>query len=480
LFSNETLWQSGVPERAILSDLRLDPPHYIEGLKKLLSHFRTKYDYIIIDTRGGYDFTSAVPALLSDTYIIVLEPDRVSLEQIQGFDKATKEFADTYKLRIPLRGFVVNKAAFDPTESRFVEELTRTYGIKTYGVVPADLSCIRAYEKTESPILRFPYSDFAFWSMRAIEGFIAPELNWTNQEDVERFTELRKSIGKEWAGRKRTDKIISWLPFLQLIPIVFAALLYLIYRRWPSDITLFSMYTLVVVFITWSMIGSTLSGLEWLRWRNVSAQVRKPVLGAAGVVIASLMLLMSFDIPQRIFLISLPPQAVAVGQGASKGTSELQKQALQISEAWKQLAFDAINRSEDKISTQVEAFLRKSLNIAALEPIPDNTKGLVSVLTKQIIEETRSRVQTAATAVAAAIDAEAGQTRSAIDAIVWILQHPRATIDARVEKLERAAPAVLEFPPVFDILDAATHSILNPGQLPHAPGRTDAPPSSPR
>jgi hypothetical protein len=128
----------------------------------------------------------------------------------------------------------------------------------------------------------------------------------------------------------------------------------------------------------------------------------------------------------------------------------------------------------------VEAFLRKSLNIAALEPIPDNTKGLVSVLTKQIIEETRSRVQTAATAVAAAIDAEAGQTRSAIDAIVWILQHPRATIDARVEKLERAAPAVLEFPPVFDILDAATHSILNPGQMPHAPGRTDAPPSSPR
>jgi len=349
LFSNESLWQSGLPERAIVSDMRLDPPHYIDGLKRLLAHFRTEYDYIIIDTRGGYDFTSAVPALLSDTYVIVLEPDRVSLEQIQGFDKATKEFADNQKLRIPLRGFVVNKAAFDPNESRFVEELTRTYGIKTYGVIPADLNCIRAYEETESPILRFPYSDFAFWSIRAIEGFIAPELNWTNQEDVGRFLELRQNIGKEWAGGKRTDKILSWLPFVQLMLITFAALLYLIYRRWPSDVTLFAMYTSVAVFITWSMIVSTLSGLWWLRLRDVSAPKRKLAIGAAGIAIVSLVLLMGIDIPRRIFLISLPPQAAAVGESASKGASELEKQALQVTQAWTRLAFDAIDRSEDGV-----------------------------------------------------------------------------------------------------------------------------------
>lgn len=103
LFSNQTLWRSGVPEKAILSDLRLEPHNYVNGISRLLSHFREEYDYIIIDTRGGYDFTSAVPALLSDTYVIVLEPDRVSLEQIQGFEKATVEFAANHDLRIASR-----------------------------------------------------------------------------------------------------------------------------------------------------------------------------------------------------------------------------------------------------------------------------------------------------------------------------------------------------------------------------------------
>ena len=160
LFSNKTLWHSGVPEQAILSDLKLEPARYVAGLRRIFDHFRQKYDYIIVDTRGGYDFTSAAPALLSDSYIVVLEPDRVSLEQIQGYEKAIKEFAVNHSIRIPLRGFVVNKASFDPNETRFVEELTRTYSIKTYGVIPADISCIRAYETTDSPILRFPYSDF--------------------------------------------------------------------------------------------------------------------------------------------------------------------------------------------------------------------------------------------------------------------------------------------------------------------------------
>jgi hypothetical protein len=240
------------------------------------------------------------------------------------------------------------------------------------------------------------------------------------------------------------------------------------------------MYTSVVVFITWSMIGSTLSGLEWLRWRNVSAPKRKLALGAAGFAIVCLVLLMGLDIPPRIFRLSLPPQAVAVGQSASKGASTLQNQALQISQAWTRLAFDAIDRSESRISTEVEAFLRKGINIPALDPIPDSAKGLVSVLTRQIIEEARSRVQSAASDVTAAINAEAGQTKSAIDAIVWILEHPRAKVDTRVEILEHAAPAELQFPPVFDILDAATRSILNPGKLPHVPQRTDTPPSSPR
>jgi cellulose biosynthesis protein BcsQ len=480
LFSNKKLWQSGVPEQAILSDMRLDAQHYIDGISRLLAYLRDDYDYIIIDTRGGYDFTSAVPALLSDTCIIVLEPDRVSLSQIQGFEKALAEFADNHKIRIPLRGFVVNKASFDPEQSRFVEELSRTYQIKTYGVIPADISCIRAYEMTDSPIVRFPYSDFAFWSMRAIEGFIAPHINWTNRKDVERFSELRKNIGSEWAGRKRTDKILSWLPFAQLVPIVAASLFYISYRYSPSTFALLSVYASVALFIIWSMVGSTLSGLEWLRLREVSVLKRKAVLAAAGAGILLAMLLMVFDVPQRIFVISLPPQALHVGEIASEGAAELRTQAIQVAQAWTRLAFETIDRSEGRISTDAETLVRKSLKIPVLDPMPESAKKLVSLVTRQIIDDARSRVQSAADKVTDAINTEAKRTQYATDAIVWILKHPRATVDTRLEILQHSVPKDLEFPSVFDILDTATHSILDAGRMPNVPQRPDGPPTAPR
>src|SRR5262249_23179023 len=35
LFSNQTLWRSGVPEKAIVSDLRLEPHNYVNGISRL-------------------------------------------------------------------------------------------------------------------------------------------------------------------------------------------------------------------------------------------------------------------------------------------------------------------------------------------------------------------------------------------------------------------------------------------------------------
>ena len=133
LFSNADLWRSGVPEKKILSDPRIGPKHYVEGMTNLLARFRQEYDYIIVDTRGGFDFTSAVPALLADTYIMVLEPDKVSLAQIEGFEKSISEFAADYKINIPPRGFIVNKASFDPRDELFVGQLTSLTELQSRG-----------------------------------------------------------------------------------------------------------------------------------------------------------------------------------------------------------------------------------------------------------------------------------------------------------------------------------------------------------
>jgi cellulose biosynthesis protein BcsQ len=285
LFSNRTLWQSGVPEQTILSEGGLEPRRYIDGIVRLLAHFRSKYDYILIDTRGGYDSTSAIPALLSDTHIIVLEPDRVSLEQINGYEKAMNEFASKHGIQIQRRGLLVNKASFDPAETQFVEELTRTYQVRTYGVIPADISCIRAYEITDSPILRFSHGDFAYWCIVAIEKFVNPKENWSDRAQVKKFEKQRNQIGSAWADRKRADKFLAWVPLASLVPIIVGSLFLLIFKYFPSAFWLRGAYWSVVVFVVLSMISSTFWGVERLRWRGVPAFMQRSVFFVAASVL---------------------------------------------------------------------------------------------------------------------------------------------------------------------------------------------------
>jgi septum site-determining protein MinD len=480
LFSNKSLWKHGVPEQANLSDTRLAPEHYIDSMNHLFKRFKTEYDYIIIDTRGGYDFTSAVPALLSDTYIIVLEPDRVSLEQISGYNNAMNKFSEDHNIRIPLRGFIINKASFDPTQTGFIEELTRTYEIKTYGVIPADLSCIRAYERTESPIVQSPQSDFSYWFIRAIEKFIAPRINWTDREDVKLFDELRRNIGREWGARKRTEKILSWLPFAQLIPIVGASVLYLVFRQWPTQFALLTTYAAVASFIVWSMFVSTLSGLQWLGWREVSVWKRRAVLAIAGFGILFASYLMIFDVPEHLLLLSLPPKALRVGRSAQLGVDVLQKLGVQVTNEWMRMALDTIAHSEDAIYSTVEQTVRRGRDLSPSDASPDSATRLISSRTRQIIDEAKQQVRVVGADALARINGEGEQTKSETEAVVSILEHPRKAFDVRVEIVGHNPSTEFRFPSVYDILSVANRTVLDAGNNPDGLRPPDVPRSPPR
>ena len=299
-------------------------------------------------------------------------------------------------------------------------------------------------------------------------------MNWTNKEDVQRFEKLRKEIGEEWAGRKRTDKLLSWLPFAQLLPIVAASLLYVIYRFSPSTFALLATYAAVVLFIVWSMIVATFYGLGWLRSREVSASTRKWVAGGAGVAITVSTLLMVFDVPRRIFLLTLPPVALQVGESAASSASAMQDQALQLAGAWERLASESIDLSEHRIREQAEIFVRKNLDVGPLDPLPATGERLVSLFTRQISDAARDGIQRSSEAIMSAINAQGDQTKEATDAIIWILENPRASVDARVKVLKGALPSELRFPAVSEILKTATESILDASRDPIR--RPDAPP----
>src|SRR5262249_27549662 len=92
ILSNQDLWRGGRPDGDFTSaDVSID--QYLQRFRELCDVFRQQYDYVIIDSRGGYDFSSAIPSVIADRYVIVLEADKVSVDQVQGFQKAILEFA---------------------------------------------------------------------------------------------------------------------------------------------------------------------------------------------------------------------------------------------------------------------------------------------------------------------------------------------------------------------------------------------------
>jgi cellulose biosynthesis protein BcsQ len=81
LVSNRNLRQGGIPEDRLLGStgeggtshlVDLPVQEYFSCLQSLCDVMRNSFDYIVIDTRGGFDTTSVVPAIVSDSYCIVL------------------------------------------------------------------------------------------------------------------------------------------------------------------------------------------------------------------------------------------------------------------------------------------------------------------------------------------------------------------------------------------------------------------------
>src|SRR5262249_52279067 len=134
-------------------------------MRDLLSHFRSQYDYVLIDTRGGFDYTSAAPGALADAYVVVLEADEISVAQVFGLKSGVEDVAEKNGVEPSLGGFIVNKATFagDSGESAvFANSLTSLYGGSYFGTIPLDAEAVRAYQVRDLPIVLRPDSDFAF------------------------------------------------------------------------------------------------------------------------------------------------------------------------------------------------------------------------------------------------------------------------------------------------------------------------------
>jgi cellulose biosynthesis protein BcsQ len=286
ILSNQDLWRGGRPDSDFTSaDVSIDK--YLGRFRELCEVLRQQYDYTIIDSRGGYDFSSAIPAVIADRYVLVLEADKVSVDQVQGFQTAISEFASSNKISAKFSGFIVNKVTFPPENTTFSEGLRGLFGARTIGVIPADHDCIRAYQMKEIPNEKYPFSDFAYYGFRTTEQLVAPGANWS-KEAIATWDKLYRQVRSEWSGR-------VWLRRLQDLSVVGQAALVLLtliiggfFLHGGNPQLGYATYTGFALLAGWVIAAAGLRVQGWLLQSGKSAKFREISFASGGVCMIAL------------------------------------------------------------------------------------------------------------------------------------------------------------------------------------------------
>lgn len=166
-----------------------------------------EYDYVIVDTRGGFSFESTDLCGLADSFLVVIEADPTSFYQTRNLVQHIDEAAGESGSSSVLRGFLVNKAVdglseggdldLSRVESSFRNALTREFPIVKYSdtyPIPADLQVLQSYKAQMVPFLGSPASLFTYATLTAYSNiFQIVTSRWT-KDQVAGWQELINSV----------------------------------------------------------------------------------------------------------------------------------------------------------------------------------------------------------------------------------------------------------------------------------------------
>jgi cellulose biosynthesis protein BcsQ len=207
----------GSTTKAAVPDL--DQSLFRAGLKTLFEALRksSKYDYILVDTRGGFAFESTDVCALADSFIVVTEPDITSFYQDRNLVRRISQAAQEVSSPAVLRAILVNKATdgvqqqgrMDLTkiETSFRLELTKEFPIHYEDThpIPVDIEALLAYKTQNIPYNAAPGSLFSFATLSAFSDILQVVTSRWPSERVEQWNRLVNDVSTAVAERsKRT------------------------------------------------------------------------------------------------------------------------------------------------------------------------------------------------------------------------------------------------------------------------------------
>lgn len=174
---------------------------FTERFKEILETVKEKYsfDFVIIDTRGGIDFTSIGSALVAGAYIVVTETGKTSWEMGEKLIQTIKETKASVPSDSKCMGFIINKNTLPSAE---IEKfLQKKWDIPFLTTIPFDNQVVQFFEQTKVAVSENIGCPFSRKILDIIENSIHTS-GWNDYNN---------------AHLESTRKISNWFQLMKLL-----------------------------------------------------------------------------------------------------------------------------------------------------------------------------------------------------------------------------------------------------------------------
>ncbi len=196
-----------------------DRESYSKVIQTIFDSLRSnaEFDYVIVDTRGGFSSQSTDVSALADSYIVVTEADVTSFYQNRNLIKYIDTAASGFGQKAVLRSIIVNKSTqfnsaadgfdLDNLESSFRLQLEREFPIdyKSTHPLPLSIDALRVQKSQQIPLRNALDSDFSYAFLVAFHEILSVVTQPWTQEQVAGWNYLVESVNL--AIQKRNDEL---------------------------------------------------------------------------------------------------------------------------------------------------------------------------------------------------------------------------------------------------------------------------------
>jgi MinD-like ATPase involved in chromosome partitioning or flagellar assembly len=189
--------QSTVQVLAEHSNRQFDRMTFQQCVQQLFQYLRDekRYDYVLVDTRGGFSFESTDVAAAADSLILVTEASNTNFYQDRNLLDRINDAASQMRTKSLLRGVIVNKAT-DGLEMSFRHQLTKEFGLRledTFSIA-LDLEATAAYKTQRVIYSAAPASRFAYDSLQAFGQILKVVTSQWPEGRARRWNELVANV----------------------------------------------------------------------------------------------------------------------------------------------------------------------------------------------------------------------------------------------------------------------------------------------